>query len=78
MEAPSSWGPVERAIADGMQEAEQARADGIIGLSSVRRIADKLRERGLVVDEGCGCLAGNCTCEPDELNARIRDELRHA
>lgn len=48
MEAPSSWGALEHAIADAMKEAEQARVDKIIGLSTVRRIADKLRERGIV------------------------------
>lgn len=48
MEAPSSWGSLEHAIAEAMQDAEQARRDKIIGLSTVRIIADKLRAKGLV------------------------------
>lgn len=48
MEAPSSWGKLEHAIAEAMQDAEQARREKIIGLSTVRIIADKLRAKGLV------------------------------
>ena len=89
MENPATWGKLERTIGDAIQEAEQARANQVIGLSMVRRIADKLRAEGLVLhdpeqreqlasgcncrgpgkgclrgheDEGCECLAGNCTC----------------
>lgn len=51
VEAPSSWGALELTIADAMKEAEQARVDKIIGLSTVRRIADRLRGGGFVCDD---------------------------
>jgi hypothetical protein len=51
MENPATWGPVERAISEALRDADEARSKRLIGLSTVRRIADKLRERGLI-DEG--------------------------
>jgi hypothetical protein len=64
MENPQTWGRLERAIDQALGEAEQARRDGVIGLSRVRRIADAVR--ALQQEDGCECLAGNCACHQDE------------
>jgi hypothetical protein len=60
MEAPSSWGRLEHAIADALDDHQKSMHDGRIGLSQVRMVADKLRAEGLVKGE---CLGnGSCTC----------------
>lgn len=49
-EDPASWGPLEVAISEAIRDANAARERGLIGLSTVRRIADRLRDQGLVVE----------------------------
>jgi hypothetical protein len=43
MENPATWGPLEHAIDDAIKKAEEDRAQGVVGLSEVRRIADAVR-----------------------------------
>lgn len=53
-ENPATWGPLEKAIAEALKQADEGRAAGRIGLSTVRQIADKLRETGLVKEQPNG------------------------
>lgn len=50
MENPATWGPVEHAINEAMNEHSESMTVGLVGLSLVRVIADRLRAKGLVVD----------------------------
>jgi hypothetical protein len=48
MEDPATWTKAERVVSEALFGAEQARADGVIGLSTARRITDALRREGLL------------------------------
>lgn len=50
MENPATWGRAEHVIADAMSQADKYMKMGVVGLSSVRQIADALREAGLLRD----------------------------
>lgn len=50
-ETPASWGPVERVIFQALNDVEDARAIGLVGLSEVKVIANALRDAGLVREE---------------------------
>lgn len=47
MENPRTWTELENAIHDALKKAEDGRAEGIVGHSTPRVIADELRRRGL-------------------------------
>lgn len=57
MENPATWGPVERIIDNVlgkvMLEIAKPAEERRIGLSPARRIADALREAGLLKEEEC-------------------------
>lgn len=44
MENPATWGVLEHAIHGAIRRAREDRANGVVGLSEVRRIADAVRE----------------------------------
>ena len=50
MENPASWGELEKAIEEAIQEHADQLADLMMGLSVVKTIANKLRDKGLVKD----------------------------
>lgn len=51
MENPQTWGRLEREIEGALVLSHERQEKGIIGLSTVRIIADTLREAGLVKTE---------------------------
>lgn len=50
MENPATWGPVEHAINEAIEEHWERRDEE--GLSLARTIADSLREKGLLNSPG--------------------------
>lgn len=54
MENPATWGMAERIIADEMEKAHADTEAGMCGASVYKRIADRLREAGLLVDAKTG------------------------
>lgn len=46
MENPATWNEVEKAIDEAISEHEKAMQEGVCGISIVRRIYNKLIERG--------------------------------
>lgn len=54
MENPATWGKAEKIIDKAHQDFWTDRASGNYGLSLPRRIADALREAGLLRDETQG------------------------
>jgi hypothetical protein len=51
MENPATWGAAERAIQEVVVDHFASLARGEIGLSLPRKIADRLREAGLLLPE---------------------------
>lgn len=49
MENPETWTDAEKVIHKALNAADQARMQGVVGLSRPRQIADALREAGLLV-----------------------------
>lgn len=52
MENPDTWGQAEKVIHEAHQDYWKHRAEGRIGLSLARQIADALRKAGLLREEG--------------------------
>lgn len=50
VENPATWGKAERVIDEALDEADAAFQDQVCGLSVPRRIADALRQAGLLVE----------------------------
>ena len=50
MESQATWGEAEHVIYDALKKADKAALIGVIGLSKPRRIADALRDAGLLKD----------------------------
>jgi hypothetical protein len=48
-ENPASWGEAEKIIAVALAEAEEARQQQIAGWSTPKRVAEALREAGLLI-----------------------------
>lgn len=55
MENPATWGPAEHVVSKALKDAAAARAQGVIGLSTVRQVTDALREAGLLEMRCSGC-----------------------
>jgi hypothetical protein len=51
MENPATWGKAEKVIDKAIRDADKAHFQGIVGLSTTRRVADALREAGLLDKE---------------------------
>jgi hypothetical protein len=51
MENPDTWGKAEKVIAEAVREAAVAHQHGIIGWSQPKRIAEALRQAGLLKEE---------------------------
>ena len=51
MENPQTWGRLEHAIADALDDHQKSMHDGRIGLSQVRMIADRLRAAGFIAED---------------------------
>ena len=54
MENPATWTEVEHVVNRALMQHKSDRANGVIGLSSVRMITDALRRAGLLKDESGG------------------------
>lgn len=48
MESPLTWTRAEWVVNEALREAEEAREQGVVGLSAARRITDALRREGLL------------------------------
>ena len=51
MENPAAWGKAERLINEVHREHTRAMHEGRVGLSLAMKVANKLREAGLLKDE---------------------------
>lgn len=51
MENPATWGLAENVIRNAIVQDHYARQEGAIGLSLPRKIADALRDAGLLKEE---------------------------
>ena len=50
MENPATWTQTERVIHKALVEAQEAREQRVIGHSTEKRIADALRDAGLITE----------------------------
>ena len=60
MENPATWGEAEKVIRQAYDAHSEDRAKGVVGLSLVRRIADALREAGLLEGHCASCDGHAC------------------
>lgn len=51
MENPATWNEIEKAIAEALNEHEDAMRRGVIGVSNVRTVFNKLAERGFIAKQ---------------------------
>ena len=63
MENPATWGEAEKVIRQAYDAHSEDRAKGVYGLSLVRRIADALREAGLLEGHCASCDGHACEDE---------------
>ena len=47
-ENPATWGEAERVIARALREADQAHREQLVGWSTPKRVAEALRDAGLL------------------------------